>query len=155
MNLINYLDVAIDPKYERGPSTTMVILGLLALVVALILITLIVIAVVKDKKKNPQQQNTTDIPKEETTENKKDNLKLKEKPIKKPSMIDDPASVRMTIEESKADLSEFNVKQEEIITEESVTNIDPTIKKENNKPEIIEELDNSDEKKDSVDNEVI
>ena len=39
MNLINYLDVAIDPKYERGPSTTMVILGLLALVVALILIT--------------------------------------------------------------------------------------------------------------------
>ena len=70
-------------------------------------------------------------------------------------MIDDPASVRMAIEESKADLSEFNVKQEEIITEESVTNIDPNIKKENNNPEIIEELDNSDEKKDSVDNEVI
>ena len=49
-----------------------------------------------------------------------------------------------------------NVKQEEIITEESVTNIDSTAKEEKNKPEIIEELDNNDEeKKDSVDNEVI
>lgn len=163
MNLINYLNVALDPspQYKSGPPTTMVILGLLALIVALILITLIVIAIVKDKKKNSQQQYAIDTTKKETTESKRDDIKLTKKLtkklIKKPSMIDDPANVRMAIEESKADLSEFNVKQEEILTEESVTNIDPTAKKENNNAEIIEELDDSEgeEKKDIVDNEII
>lgn len=159
MNLINYLNVALDPspQYKSGPPTTMVILGLLALIVALILITLIVIAIVKDKKKNSQQQYAIDTTKEETTESKRDDIKLTKKLIKKPSMIDDPANVRMAIEESKADLSEFNVKQEEILTEESVTNIDPTAKKENNNSKIVEELDDSEdeEKKDIVDNEII
>ena len=117
------------------------------------MIVLIVIKVVKSNKKNPQQQNISEN--KEPVEIKNNN-KPKEIPIKKPSMIDDPASIRMAIEESKADLSEFNVKQEEVITEEDITKIEATTNHDNkNIEDNVEELIIDENNKDNIDNDII
>lgn len=77
------------------------------LIITIILIALILIILVI---KNKSQKNI-EILDEQTTDTEKDNNKhnIKEIPIKKTSIIEDPATVRMSIEEAKADLSKFNV----------------------------------------------
>ncbi len=152
MNFINYLNSAVDIQ-SNDSSKLNIILKLLILIIAFAMIVLIVIKVVKSNKKNPQQQNISEN--KEPVEIKNNN-KPKEIPIKKPSMIDDPASIRMAIEESKADLSEFNVKQEEVITEEDITKIETTTDHDNkNIEDNVEELIIDENNKDNIDNDII
>ena len=93
MNNTYFLDVA---------NNINVVLIITIILIAIILIVLVV--------KNKSQKNI-EILDEQTTDTEKDNNKhnIKEIPIKKTSIIEDPATVRMSIEEAKADLSNFNV----------------------------------------------
>ena len=84
---------------------------LIALVLVIIIIIILGIALImKSIKPKEKVEILDDNTNDDTKKNKHE--KLKEIPIKNPSMIDDPASVRMSIEESKADLSNFNVKDD-------------------------------------------
>ena len=96
-NIFNYMDVA-----NTGLNYTSIALIITIILIAIILIVLIV----KNKSKN-----NVEILDDETSKIKKDNKKqtIKEIPVKNTSIIDDPATVRMSMEEEKADLSNFNV----------------------------------------------
>lgn len=93
MNNTYFLDVA---------NNINVVLIITIILIAIILIVL----VVKNKSKN-----NIEILDDETSKAKKENKNqtIKSISVKNTSIIDDPATVRMSIEEAKADLSNFNV----------------------------------------------
>lgn len=96
-NIFNYMDVS-----NTGLNYTSIALIITIILIAIILIVL----VVKNKSKN-----NIEILDDETSKAKKENKNqtIKSIPVKNTSIIDDPATVRMSIEEAKADLSNFNV----------------------------------------------
>lgn len=142
MNLINFQDLAITHTSIWG----IILLGIIAITIIALIITTI-----KKNKTQPQNENNGT---NETKKKTRVNNSPKEIPIKKTSIIEDPANIRIAIEESKADLSEFNVKNEEIITEETITKI----KKKSEHNEIsnnIEELIIDENNNENEDNEII
>lgn len=98
----------------NGKPNIVLIALIIIIIIIIILGIILIMKFIKPKEKIEILDNST-------TDNiqKNSHEKLKEIPVKKTSMIDDPASVRMSIEESKADLSNFNIKDnnkdEEII----------------------------------------
>lgn len=96
-NIFNYIEVA-----NTGLNYISIALIITIILIAIILIVLIV----KNKSKN-----NIEILDEENSKTRNDNKEHTPKaiPIKNTSIIDDPATVRMSIEEAKADLSNFNV----------------------------------------------
>lgn len=93
MEYINFLETS------NGPNYIALALVIVVLIIIVLLITLIskIVSKPKDKVEVLDDQKPQNNPKPK-------------KPIKKTGIIDDPAMVRMSIEEAKADLSNFNVK---------------------------------------------
>ena len=62
--------------------------------------------------------------KQNQTDKKQQTIKPKETQNNTTDIINDPAMIRMSMEESKADLSQFNVKENKS-TQEEITNLEP------------------------------
>lgn len=92
---MHFLDIS------SGPNIIALALVIIVLIILVLLITLISKFIYK-------QKDNIEVLDDKKSNN--ENQKIKEIPIKKTSVIDDPATVKMSIEESKADLSNFNVK---------------------------------------------
>lgn len=105
LKIFNLLDVAIKKSSTAQSNNTILLLTLLILIIIGGTIGGIIV-------------------KSKATKNNKNNFKPKEIPLKKTSIIDDPATVRMTIEEQKINTDNNDIINQNNKKEKNTVHID-------------------------------